>query len=212
MSQQERQITRLLIWFGNAMFGMAVIAIIGLTMFSGRVEYPAGTAVAAKPVQHTYLLPAAGRQLDEYTIRPVAEFRIEALVLSTKHYFWRSDSKLSEVDLALGWGPMSNDAVLSELRIWQSGRWYYYRWQDQPPISPGDIRRHSTNLHTVPANEDVRRQLRNIRAGQVVSLEGELINISRADGWHWNSSTSRTDSGNGACELMWVESVVISEG
>ncbi len=211
MSNQERRSTHLLIWLGNMLFGLAVFTIIGLTLFSGRVEYPPGTAVSTTPLQHSYRLPAASRQLDEYTIYPVAEFRIKALVLSTKQYFWRSDSKLSEIDLALGWGPMSNDAVLSELQIRQSGRWYYYRWQGRPPIPPDDIRSHSTNLHTVPANEEVRRQLREIRAGQVVYLEGELINISRADGWHWKSSTSRTDTGNGACELMWVEHVVINE-
>lgn len=212
MSEHERSTTRLLIWLGNAMFGLAVVTIIGLTFFYGHVEYPPGTAVSTDPMQDSYFGPPESWRFDEYTIRPVAEFRIKALVLSTKHYFWRSDSAVSEVDLALGWGPMSNDAVLSELQIWQRGRWYYYRWHGQPPIPPQEIRSHSTNMHTVPASEEIRRQLRNIRAGQVVYLEGALVNISREDGWHWKSSTSRTDTGNGACELMWVEQVVIYDG
>lgn len=208
MSDQQHATTHLLIWTGNAIFTVAVVVILTALLIGNRVEYPAGTAVTATPVQRDYVLPLATWHLNEYQIRPVAEFKIEALVLSTRRYRFTSDSQLSEVDLALGWGPMSNDAVLRELDVWQSGRWYHYRWSAQPPIAPRDISLHSTNLHTVPANDEVRRQLREVRAGEIVYLEGFLVNISREDGWHWNSSTSRSDTGNGACELMWVERVL----
>jgi len=38
---------------------------------------------------------------------------------------------------------------------------------------------------------------------------GYLISIRGEDGWHWRSSLSRTDSGDGACEVVWVDSLAI---
>ena len=42
------------------------------------------------------------------TIHPTARYRIEAMVLSRMHYESGREGQLSKVDLALGWGPMSN--------------------------------------------------------------------------------------------------------
>ena len=44
-------------------------------------------------------------------------------------------------------------------------------------------------------------------AGQVIRLEGFLVDASRPGGWHWNTSMTRNDTGAGACELIYVESV-----
>lgn len=44
-------------------------------------------------------------------------------------------------------------------------------------------------------------------AGQVVTLCGYLVRVQVPDGWHWNSSMTRSDSGNGACELAWVKDI-----
>ena len=43
----------------------------------------------------------------------------------------------------------------------------------------------------------------------VVALGGYLITVEAKDGWRWRSSLSRNDSGGGACELVWVKSLVI---
>ena len=42
----------------------------------------------------------------------------------------------------------------------------------------------------------------------LVYSKGSLIEIQASDGWRWKSSLSREDTGNGACELMKVESIV----
>jgi hypothetical protein len=33
------------------------------------------------------------------------------------------------------------------------------------------------------------------------------VDVSAPDGWQWRSSRTRTDSGAGACEVIWVEDV-----
>jgi len=46
-----------------------------------------------------------------------------------------------------------------------------------------------------------------IGAGDVVRIDGWLIRIDGDEGWHWQSSLSREDSGAGACELVLVCSI-----
>jgi hypothetical protein len=43
----------------------------------------------------------------------------------------------------------------------------------------------------------------------VVALSGYLVRVTAADGWHWNSSMTRSDSGHGACELVWVTQLAV---
>jgi hypothetical protein len=50
----------------------------------------------------------------------------------------------------------------------------------------------------------VLHRLRSVAGGDIIELRGYLVEVTAPDGWHWRSSLSRTDSGDGACELMWV--------
>jgi len=48
-----------------------------------------------------------------------------------------------------------------------------------------------------------------VREGDIVHLEGELIEAHGKDGSVWRSSTTRSDSGDGACEVVYVRSLVV---
>ncbi len=67
-------------------------------------------------------------------------------------------------------------------------------------------------MHMIPADPGVKRQLERIHTGQVIRLEGFLVDASRPGGWHRKTSMTRNDTGTGACELIYVESVEISPG
>src|SRR5258706_126188 len=62
-----------------------------------------------------------------------------------------------------------------------------------------------------PANGAVARALDGVRTGAVVTLRGWLIDVDAADGWRWRTSRTREDTGAGACEIIWVESVAVEE-
>lgn len=193
---------------------LIVAGMLAVALWIFWVEYVAPPAwpdayVASAPLQESFSSAPTPWQFNDHTVTPVARFSVEALVLSRTHYATGREARFSEIDLALGWGPMSDPAVLSELKIWQSGRWYFYRWQNPPPVAPFVIQSHSSNFHTVPANDEIGAQLRSVQRGDIVTLYGYLINIRGADGWNWKSSLSRTDTGNGACELLWVEQMNI---
>jgi hypothetical protein len=143
-------------------------------------------------------------RLQAAELRPLAGFSIEARVLSREDYLAGREAELSPTDLALGWGPMREDAVLDRLDIGQSNRWYHYRWRGEPPLPPRDIARSSANMHLVPADAGVAAALARIAAGDAVRIDGWLVEAVAADGWRWRSSTSREDTGGGACELIYV--------
>lgn len=163
--------------------------------------------VSETPLQSS--TSAAALQRAGYSIEPLADYTVRARVLSIERYRMGREADLSPVDFALGWGPMSDSAVLDRLTISQSNRWYQYRWQGEPPIEPSVIIRTSANTHLVPADDMVKTRLLGVRPGSVVTLTGYLITARHADGWSWRSSLSRDDSGGGSCELMWVTDVTI---
>lgn len=153
---------------------------------------------------------AAAFQDKEFTITPLADFSLTARVLSRADYSYDPTSSISPTDLAMGWGRMSDSAVLAKLDISQSSRWYTYRWgAEGPPIPPDEIVRSSANMHMLPANDMVRMELKQVRPGDVVHLEGQLIEAHGANGGVWRSSMTRDDTGNGACEVVYVRSLVV---
>jgi hypothetical protein len=143
-------------------------------------------------------------RLEPATLTPLAGFRIEARVLGRRDYARGRESDLSPTDLALGWGRMREQAVLDALEISQSGRWYHYRWRDRPPIPVEEIVRSSANMHLIPADASAARELAQVREGDRVRVEGWLVEAVAPDGWTWRSSLTREDSGDGACELVYV--------
>ena len=189
-----------------------LVLIIGLAVYfmQTRLEEKrlAGTRpIAEQPVQES--TDAQAIQHDGFEIQPVARYEIRAKVLSTERYRSGREADLSPVDFALGWGPMSDHAVTKQLDISQGNRWYQYSWSDAPPIDPAVIVRTSANTHLVPADDPIKARLLKVRRGEIVRLQGYLVNIKRPDGWSWRSSLTREDSGAGSCELMWVESVSV---
>jgi hypothetical protein len=95
--------------------------------------------------------------------------------------------------------------VLKDLEISQSNRFYYWHYDDEPPIPPDQIVRHSANWHLIPANNSVWDTLEALRVGDVVTLEGRLVDIEAPDVGTIRTSLSRDDSGAGACEILLVE-------
>ena len=145
-----------------------------------------------------------------YTITPLAKFHIKAKVLSRKNYRLGRESDISPVDLALGWGRMSDEKVLDSIDISQSNRWYNW-WTEKLPIPVREIETHSGNIHLVPANQSVKSIINRTRKGDIVEFSGNLIRIDAKDGWYWISSLSRTDTGGHSCELIWVENFEIQK-
>ncbi|HEY5994463.1 MAG TPA: hypothetical protein VIU46_07680 [Gallionellaceae bacterium] len=173
-----------------------------------KVIDPTAMLAPNDPVQ-VDLYSAAPVELNGYKLTPMADFRAEARVLSATSYSSGREADLSPVDLALGWGRMSVGNVIDRLNISQGSRHYFYRWTDAPPIPQQEIITHSANMHMIPANAAIEKQLERVSTDDLVKIEGQLVYIRANDGWGWNSSLRRDDSGDGACEVVLVRSMQI---
>lgn len=195
-------------WGFTALVLLTVV--LGLRWWWGRpLVHPVGQIAAADPVQSE---PESTRPwtFKNHQITPLAHFEIKARVLSTERYRFDRAAELSPVDFALGWGPMSDSKVLADVSTRQRDRWYFWS-SARMPIPAAEISSHSANMHMIPATEAVARRLLAVRVGQLVDLQGQLIRADARDGWHWVSSLTRTDTGDGSCEVIWVESVVATD-
>ena len=170
------------------------------------IDHPPGVLVATKPVQAELSGKSVPFQKEDYTLTPLARFEIEARVLARENYRFDRGADLSPVDLALGWGPMSDSAVLDTIDISQRGRFYYWS-TDRFRIPRRVIETHSANMHLIPADGVIENQLDRVRPGHLVRLQGYLVEARANDGFRWRSSLTRDDTGNGACELIWVEQI-----
>ena len=167
------------------------------------VDHPTGILVAEKPLQ-VDLQPTVF-MLDDYQLTRKASFEIRARVLSKEPYYLNRTADLAPIDLALGWGAMSDSAVLDQIDISQSARWYRTRYELPPPIPDQQIIASSSNMHMIPARKGIERSLKKLREGDIVLIRGYLVDVDHDSGWYWRSSMSRTDTGDGACELVFVE-------
>ena len=190
-----------------------VLAILAAVMawrdwIRGPIEHPPGVLVPQAPIQGSEDR-GAPLMLGAFTLTPRAEFQLRARVLGRKDYRWGAVSELSPMDLALGWRAMSDQAVLDRIEVRQGARWYFTRYELPAPLSDREIVLNSGNMHMIPATDRIRSDLRRIRNGDVVRIEGFLVDVDRADGFRWRTSLTREDTGDGSCEIVYLERLYI---
>jgi hypothetical protein len=170
------------------------------------VHPPDGPIAPADPLQTDLEETPVATTLGRWRLTPRARYDITARILSREDYRFDRLSDLIPEDLALGWGPMSDNHVLSAFEITQGAR--FYSWmpkQPDLPIPRQVVIEHSANTHVIPANSATRHQLARLRVGQVVHLTGFLVDGVRDDGTYIRTSMTRKDTGAGACEVVLVE-------
>ena len=146
--------------------------------------------------------------LKGYKILPQKVFRLEGRVLARKRYWFGNMSDLCPVDLAMGWGAMSDPAIVKDITVRQSGRWYHWKSRTMP-ISRTEVSRQSANMHMIPLNDAIEKRLKKVKKGQVIRLSGKLVNVEQNGDVVWKSSLTRTDTGNHSCEIVLVEAIQV---
>lgn len=148
-----------------------------------------------------------------WTLTPRAHYQIAARVLGNKTYRWDWESAVAPRDLALGWGDMSDPTVDQWLNWSQSNRWFYVNWPNDSPYKGSTVLTQAANTHIIPATDNLAKILSRIQTNQHILLEGYLVDITaqRSSGSPRTLQTSltRTDSGSGACEILYVQRLII---
>jgi hypothetical protein len=172
-----------------------------------RPARPPDGVIAPDDPQQTDAEGAPVTARGRWRLTPQARYDITARILRREDYHFDLLADLIPEDLALGWGPMSDNRVLRAFTITQGARFYSWVPRQALPIPREEVVEHSANTHVIPADAGVARQLKRLRVGQVVHLTGFLVNAVRDDGAYIHTSLTRSDTGPGSCEVLLVERI-----
>src|SRR5258708_38910270 len=113
-------------------------------------RHPPGVLVASDPYQGPI---GSGVPWNENgnQFTPLADFHLRARILHTESYWLDHGSAISPLDLAVGWGPMSDQAILDQISLSQGQRWDTWPPEHQPlPLSKDQIVSQSAHISTIP--------------------------------------------------------------
>ena len=81
------------------------------------VKHAPGVLVPEAPAQAAIRTAPTQLGKGNVAIKPLATFSLSARVLGREDYRWDREAELVPTDLALGWGRMSDSAVLDKIAI-----------------------------------------------------------------------------------------------
>ena len=129
-------------------------------------HHPADGVLAPNEPVQTDADGAPAIVLGRWTLTPRARYDITARILGREDYRFDPIADLAPLDLALGWGPMSDNRVLKAFKVSQGARFYSWRpVTESLPIEMGEVTRSSANTHVIPANAAVAAKLDRLRRG-----------------------------------------------
>jgi len=168
----------------------------------------------AEPLQTDEDLPPpfqVTRKKVTYIVTPLFHYELAGLVVSQhrsdslldiSHRRWRDHLNIK--DLCVVWGRNIRSGVYREMKFWNRDFTCMCRFPD------GDIAAlfsgsHLSNNHILCADDKMSRRILNTRPGDQVYFKGYLASYSQpANQFFRGSSTVRDDTGNGACETVFV--------
>jgi hypothetical protein len=147
-----------------------------------------------------------------YAYTPRAEYEISGIVVSLHH----SDSFIditheydpaNALDLCLVWGENVASDAYRKVEYSHGDFTCFYRWWGEDPGFRGDL---MSNTHIVPKDDALLRLAKSVRVGDQITLKGKLVDYRTTfrDGreiGRRNTSMVREDTGNGACEILYLE-------
>jgi hypothetical protein len=148
----------------------------------------------------------------EYLITPGYDYELDGVIVSyhdaddftdiTHHRRWKDFLNLR--DLCVVWGSNVANGVYRDMKF-HNGTWTcWYSWPDNEVRDRFDETQLSNN-HLLIDDENIKRKLMQSEPGDHIRLTGMLVAYSNpGNGFFRGTSTTRTDSGNGACETIYV--------
>ncbi len=171
---------------------------------------PPGVLISEEPRQQD-LDPPPSFDHRGYRFAKRARYDITARVLRKEIYRTDGAASLAPVDLAVGWGPLSDTRIVDRLEFSQMGRFFYWKPKDFAtfPLGPEALITNGAQMHLIPSTKELDGRIRRLRPGQIAIIGGYLVDVRGTGGFTWNTSLTRTDTGDGACEIVWVETLEV---
>jgi hypothetical protein len=146
-----------------------------------------------------------------YTVTPLFHYELYGLVVSQhrsdslldlSHRRWQD--YLNIKDLCVVWGKNISSGVYRKMKFWNRDFTCLCSFPDQETASlfSGS---HLSNNHILCADQKISRRILAARPGDQIYFKGYLVSYSQSvNQFSRGTSTVRDDTGNGACETVFV--------
>lgn len=145
----------------------------------------------------------------EYRVEPQFDYELYGLVVSYRQHdgssrmHRRANDHLNVADLCVLWGESAQSEHLGELEFWNGiftcnvhtnsrEAWQSFRMNEM------------SNNHLISDDADIRERVADVHIGDQVRIRGQLASYESSGGKRGTSIT-RDDTGDGACETIYVE-------
>lgn len=152
----------------------------------------------------------------DYLIDPQYNYRLYGLVVSghdseslsdVLHETWHD--YLNVMDLCVIWGPNIENEVYQRVEFSSGNFTCYCQWFDEETGRQFHMDAISNN-HLLADSSALARRVRSVMPGDQIYLEGYLAKYENpAYGFKRGTSTVRNDTGNGACETVYLTDFVV---
>jgi hypothetical protein len=157
----------------------------------------------------------------QYDVKPLAEYELFGLVVSRNNindifnFYWDKNT-VNIVDVCVVWGSNLKTEVYRKMKF-SSGEWTCYpEWGDYSDTETMRTYKNNqlSNNHLLSDNPEIQEKMRSLRIGDQVHIKGILAGYApegTPEQYYRNSSLSRDDAGNHACEVVFVDQLDIPE-
>lgn len=150
-----------------------------------------------------------------FKIKKVATFDLTGRILATREYSkykvgYNEIDSIAPIDMCIGWGKLSTDRYDYAVKFYEfSDRYVTYYVKDTSILSLTEISQSISNTHLIPKTDKIKKQLLALKKNDLIKIEGYLVDVYDTTGKFnpWVTSKVRTDTGGGACEIIFVEKV-----
>ena len=165
-------------------------------------EEPRQTATRKKPFEAAY-------NNVEYLVEPEYEYELYGMIVSYRHHegdsrmHLRASDHLNMLDVCVVWGDNATSPLIHKLKFWNGIFTCNVKTSDQDAWDAFDIYQLSNN-HLISDDDFIRDQVKGIGIGDQIRVRGYLASYSNEGGGKRGTSTTRLDTGDGACETLYV--------
>jgi hypothetical protein len=117
------------------------------------------------------------------------------------------------MDVCVIWGKTAKSAYLNQLKFWNGQFTCNFKTKSSPAWASFNVNEISNN-HLITNDEWIRDKVKDLKVGDQIRIKGWLSSYGVAKngkliGGKRGTSTVRDDTGNGACETIYVQTIDI---
>lgn len=196
-------------------------ALLALVAFWNRNDLPARIELApelgAEPVQvDTTSAPFVAEYAGvRYTVEPQFRYELHGLVVSYRLHDGESrmhraaNDHLNVADLCVVWSDTAFSPTLRKIDFWNGIFTCNFQTRDAEAWAHFRLNQISNN-HLLSADPAIRKRIAGVRIGDQIRLRGQLASYGTG-GNRRGTSTTREDTGDGACETIFVDDFTVLE-